>query len=73
MAYLYPLKHRGGIDDSIMIPLTKDTTLHAGDKFVVYSTEFGESYYQNNKDLITNYYNTNNGSAITPKNKYFTL
>lgn len=66
-----------GIDviksDSIMIPLTKDTTLHAGDKFVVYSTQFNESYDQNSKDLITNYYNTWNGSAITPKNKYFTL
>ena len=59
--------------DSIMIPLTKDTTLHAGDKFVVYSTQFNESYDQNSKDLITNYYNTWNGSAITPKNKYFTL
>lgn len=58
--------------DSFMIPLTKDTSLRAGDKFVVYSAEL--SNYKNN---ISNYDNTTiqNGIkyVISPKNKKYTL
>lgn len=58
--------------DSFMIPLTKDTSLRAGDKFVVYSTEL--SNYKNN---ISNYDNTTTQNGIkyiiSPKNKKYTL
>lgn len=42
-------------NDILLIPLTSDTSLHAGDKFTVYS-----SYVWNNKDNITNFNNTIN-------------
>ena len=58
--------------DSFMIPLTKDTSLRAGDKFVVYSAEL--SNYKNN---ISNYDNTTTQNeikyVISPKNKKYTL
>ena len=42
-------------NDILLIPLTSDTSLHAGDKFTVYS-----SYIWDNKDNITNFNNTIN-------------
>lgn len=40
-------------NDSVLIPLTSDTSLHAGDKFTVYS-----SMIWDNKDIISNFENT---------------
>jgi hypothetical protein len=54
--------------DTILVPLTKDTSLHAGDKFVVYTTENLE-----NTSNITNYKNVSNNKIISPKNKKYTL
>lgn len=51
--------------DSLLIPLTKDTSLHAGDKFVVYGNIDSSN--------ITNYNNSDNNKAKTPKNKLYTL
>ena len=57
--------------DSFMLPLTKDITLRAGDKFAVYSEGLsGISEY------ITNYNNTDNrfpNKAYTPKNRKYTM
>lgn len=70
--------------DTILVPLTKDTSLHAGDKFVV------KGNVQSESDNISNYYNTisvningevdkentsNNTikKVISPKNKLYTL
>lgn len=61
-----------GIDvlksDSFLIPLTKDTSLHAGDKFAVYANTLSSSL-----DQITNYNNIYDNKAKTPKNRRFTL
>lgn len=59
--------------DSFMIPLTKDVSLRAGDKFVIYSSDIGDL-----KDNISNYDNTisdENGVKYvkSPKNKKYTL
>ena len=51
--------------DSLLIPLTKDTSLHAGDKFVVYGSVDSSN--------ITNYNNSYSNKAKTPKNKLYTL
>lgn len=52
--------------DTILVPLTKDTSLHAGDKFVVYGTltDTGD---------ISNYHNTTGTKVTSPKNKKYTL
>lgn len=62
-------------NDSVLIPLTSDTSLHAGDKFTVYS-----SMIWGNKDKISNFGNTVKEKGITapnkiysPKNKLYTL
>ena len=53
--------------DSVLIPLTKKDSLHAGDKFVVYCGSLS-------KDNITNYDNiTRTGKIASPKNKSYTL
>lgn len=52
--------------DVILVPLTKDTSLHAGDKFVVYGT-------LDNTRNITNYKNTTGNKVVSPKNKKYTL
>ena len=61
--------------DTILVPLTKEETLHAGDKFVVYSEDLASV-----KDNITNYDNTGDDNiddeknkVLTPKNKKYTL
>jgi len=59
--------------DSFMIPLTKDVSLRAGDKFVIYSNDI-----ENLKNNISNYDNTisdENGVKYikSPKNKKYTL
>lgn len=53
--------------DNRLIPLTKDTSLHAGDKFVVYGL--------NDSNNITNYNNINSeeDKVESPKNKLYTL
>ena len=52
--------------DTILVPLTKDTSLHAGDKFVVYGAV-------SPTDQITNYKNTTGNKVVSPKNKKYTL
>ena len=56
--------------DTVLVPLTKEETLHAGDKFVVYSEDLASV-----KDNITNYDNTDaiKNKVLTPKNKKYTL
>lgn len=54
--------------DTVLVPLTKEETLHAGDKFVVYSEDLASI-----KDNITNYDNTSGNKVKTPKNKKYTL
>lgn len=56
--------------DSILIPLTSDTSLHPGDKFTVYS-----SYILNNEynPQITNLNNIIGDKVTSPKNKLYTL
>lgn len=54
--------------DTILIPLTKDTSLHAGDKFVV----FGDGILNIKSDL-TNYNNVKDDKVCSPKNKKYTL
>ena len=59
-------------DDILLFPLTKDTSLHAGDKFTVYS-----DYIWNYSHLITNF-GTEDGNGVhkytnNPFNSYFTL
>lgn len=57
-------------NDSFLIPITGDTSLHSGDKFAIWS--FGLSSL---KDKLTNYENTNeNGTKVySPKNRKYTL
>lgn len=55
-------------NDTALFPLTKDTSLHAGDKFVVYTEKEIDE-----KEQITNYFNTKDGKVISPKNKLYTL
>ena len=55
-------------DDVKLFPLTKDTSLHAGDKFTVYS-----DYIWSKKNLITNFGGDNALYTKTPFNNYFTL
>lgn len=61
-------------NDSFLIPLTKDTNLHVGDKFTVYAAGLSN---MKKKDRITNYENTitvdGKNWVLTPKNKEFTL
>lgn len=72
------VKNFGGISESVyflqndtaLFPLTSDTSLHAGDKFVVYTTS-GIEEAESGK--ITNYFNTRDGKVISPKNKLYTL
>jgi len=57
--------------DSFMLPLTKDLTLRAGDKFAVYSEGLSEL-----SNLLTNYNNVDSrfpNKAYTPKNRKYTL
>ena len=55
-----------------MFPLTGDTSLHAGDKFIIYSDEI-----ENWKDYLSNYNNIfsedYNRLVYSPKNKHITL
>ena len=52
--------------DSILVPLTKKDSLHAGDKFVVYGGSLS-------KNDISNYENTTGDKVTSPKNKSYTL
>lgn len=54
--------------DVALIPLTSDTSLHAGDKFAIYSDQIS-----NWGEYLTNYYNTFYDKIITPKNRHLTL
>ena len=54
--------------DTFLIPLTSDVSLHAGDKFVVYCKDL-ETYGQD----ITNYFNISNNKVNSPKNRKYTL
>lgn len=59
--------------DSFMLPLTKDLTLRAGDKFAVYSEGLSDPEITK---YITNYNNVDNrfpNKAYTPKNRKYTL
>lgn len=53
--------------DSILVPLTKKDSLHAGDKFVVYS------FNNLSSDDISNYNNIDEDKVKSPKNKSYTL
>lgn len=70
----HPVSSLGGIEclneDTVLIPLTKDTSLHAGDKFIVYNKNLNL-----NKSTITNYNNIDDttGQVESPKNKCYTL
>ena len=55
------------IKDSILIPVSGDSILHPGDKFILYADL---SDYETD---ITNYNNTNGKKVISPKNKKYTL
>jgi hypothetical protein len=52
----------------VLIPLTGDTSLHAGDKFVIYSNEILEW-----KKYLSNYENIIGSKPLSPKNNYITL
>lgn len=55
--------------DTVMLPLTGETSLHAGDKFIIYSDEIREW-----KDCLSNCYNTlGNNIIVSQKNKHITL
>lgn len=54
--------------DAILLQLTEDLYVHAGDKFVINST-----YIWENKDFITNFNNIKKGKVNSPKNNYYTL
>jgi hypothetical protein len=54
-------------DDTLLYPLTKNTSLHAGDKFTVYSGDIW-----NSGDLITNFGSLSKYNKV-PFNSYFTL
>ena len=61
-------------NDILLYPLTKDTSLHAGDKFTVYS---GDVWSWGNSGFLTNF-GTEDGNGLhkytkTPFNSYFTL
>ena len=59
--------------DTILTPLTKDTSLHAGDKFGLY-WDLGNFSMQYSPDTyITNYNNTVGRKIKSPKNRYLTL
>ena len=55
------------IADTSLLKLTDDNSLHAGDKFAVYSSTICS------RGDITNLNNTNGTKAISPKNKQYTL
>ena len=54
--------------DTFLIPLTSDLSLHAGDKFVVYCRNLSD-YGQD----ITNYFNILDNKVNSPKNRKYTL
>lgn len=56
--------------DTVLIPLTGDTSLHAGDKFIIYSSEI-----ENWKQYLSNYDNSSkiNKKAKHYKNRHITL
>lgn len=54
--------------DTILVPLTSDNVLHAGDKFVVYASDLSSLASE-----ITNYRNIANKKIASPKNKLYTL
>ncbi len=56
------------VNRSFLIPITDDTSLHAGDKFTIYS----EQLYSI-KDSITNFNNIEGEKVKSPKNKKYTL
>jgi hypothetical protein len=57
--------------DTVLLPLTSDTSLHAGDKFTIYSSNIkGWKPYLSNYDNITS---SQGGKVRTPKNKHITL
>ena len=59
--------------DSFMLPLTRDLTLRAGDKFAVYSEGLSDPEIVK---LLTNYNNVDSrfpNKAYTPKNRKYTL
>lgn len=54
--------------DVILYPLTNDSSLHAGDKFIIYTND--SSPFED----VSNYRNIDSsGKVITPKNKKYTL
>ena len=54
--------------DSIMLPLTSDTSLHVGDKFSIYCSNDSNFF----KD-VSNYDNVEDSLIKSPKNKLYTL
>lgn len=54
-------------NDTILVSITHDTSLHTGDKFVVYGN------LESVKQDITNYFNTKSTKVKSPKNKKYTL
>lgn len=60
------------VNDTVLVPLTKDTSLHAGDKFIVYLKN-SSSFGVDPADKITNYKNVNGTKVVSPKNKQYTL
>lgn len=72
-------------NDSFLIPLTKDTSLRAGDKFSIYSEDSenlqSKGLYSDDmiirdiRDNLTNYNNVDSEEmkAISPKNKKYTI
>lgn len=56
--------------DTFLIPLTENTSLHAGDKFAIYCTNLSSMQEQ-----ITNYNNIGNShtKALSPKNRKYTI
>lgn len=55
-------------NDTILVKLTGDTSLHAGDKFSVYC-----NYANLPTSNITNFNNTSGNKVLSPKNKLYTL
>jgi hypothetical protein len=53
-------------EDTLLFPLTKDTSLHAGDKFIVYGGLDKQS-------KISNFDNVDGSKVKSPKNKQYTL
>lgn len=55
--------------ESLLIPISNDNILRAGDKFTIYSENIG-----NFKNFISNWDNINNNTKVkSPKNNYLTL